>query len=188
MKRIIQFLLVMLVIVKITLGGFFFFKWHPWSVSTKGEAVASESAPAPAAQQASQEKPNQEPPALEVSRMQAQREDLKRREQAIAAQKADLEKLQASLDERIKTLRRLRNEIRAEQEKKQQIQTAKLKHLIKAYSAMKPQSAASLIENMDTQFAVQVFSKMKGAAVGQILSHVAVKKATEISENLLKKK
>jgi flagellar motility protein MotE (MotC chaperone) len=63
-----------------------------------------------------------------------------------------------------------------------------MRHLIKAYSAMKPQKAASLVENLDTTFAIELLSKMKGEVVGDILSFVKVEKAARISQGLARRK
>ncbi len=184
MKRCIQILLAAALIAKLSLGGHLLFKWHAWPEAGKGEAVASESAPRAAAS-ANGEKIVQPPPP-DLALLREQQAELERKKSDLAAQRADLEKLRATLDEKIEALRRLRDDIRARQEQKQLLQEAKLKHLIKVYSAMKPQNAAGLIENMDTRFAVELFSKMKGEAVGDILSHVKVEKATAISEGLLR--
>jgi flagellar motility protein MotE (MotC chaperone) len=53
---------------------------------------------------------------------------------------------------------------------------------------MKPQKAASLVEKLDMGFAVELLSKMKGEAVGKILSAVNTEKAARISEKLAEKK
>ena len=71
---------------------------------------------------------------------------------------------------------------------KKTVQEQKLKHLIKAYSAMKPQKAASLIEKLEITFAIELLSKMKGDAVGNILSFIEIDKAAKISERLAKRK
>ena len=62
-----------------------------------------------------------------------------------------------------------------------------MKHLIKAYSSMKPQVAASLVEKLETDFAVDLLSRMKGDVVGNILSFVDIEKAAKISEGLVKR-
>ncbi|MBW2001714.1 MAG: hypothetical protein JRI30_04265, partial [Deltaproteobacteria bacterium] len=71
---------------------------------------------------------------------------------------------------------------------KKTVQTQKLKHLIKAYSAMKPQKAASLIEKLDMTFSIELLSRMKGDAVGNILSFIEIDKAAKISEQLVRRK
>ena len=84
-------------------------------------------------------------------------------------------------------LKALRNEIKSELVRKESIERQKLKHLIKAYSAMKPQSAAGLIERLDTEFAVELLSQMKGEEVGQILTHVEKSKAARLIEGIAKR-
>ena len=52
---------------------------------------------------------------------------------------------------------------------------------------MAPKKAAGLIEKLDIEIIVEVFSKMKGDSVGKILSYVKPEKAAMISERLIKK-
>jgi flagellar motility protein MotE (MotC chaperone) len=64
----------------------------------------------------------------------------------------------------------------------------KLKHLIQAYSTMKPQQAAALIEKLDIAFSIELLSSMKGDAAGKILSFVDLEKGARISEGLVRRK
>ena len=56
------------------------------------------------------------------------------------------------------------------------------------FNAMKPQKAASLVEKLDTGFAIELLSNMKGEVVGDILSFVKVEKAARISQGLGQRK
>ena len=94
--------------------------------------------------------------------------------------------IQEEINNKIVELTQLRNEIRAEMARKKRIEDKKLKHLVKAYSTMKPQKAASLIEKLDMDLTIELLSKMKGDVVGNILTFVDVDKAAKISEALLK--
>ena len=53
---------------------------------------------------------------------------------------------------------------------------------------MKPQKAASLIEELDMRFAVELLVNMRGGAVGSILSFVNIEKAVRIREQVAKRK
>lgn len=64
----------------------------------------------------------------------------------------------------------------------------KIKHLIKIYSSMKPQHAASLIEKLDLGFSINLLSMMKGEEVGNIFSFMDLEKAAKISEGRAKSK
>ncbi len=95
--------------------------------------------------------------------------------------------IQAEINTKIAVLTQLRNEIRAQMARKKTIEEKKIRHLIKAYSAMKPQKAASLIEKLEIAFATELLSNMKGDVAGNILSFVDVEKAARISEGLAKR-
>ena len=73
-------------------------------------------------------------------------------------------------------------------ERKQAVEGQKIKKLIKAYSAMKPQKAASLVERLEMGFAIELLSQMKGEAVGNILSFVDTEKGARLSEALGKRR
>ena len=118
--------------------------------------------------------------------------ELKKQEEELVKKRAELIAELMAIQEEIKSkiaiLTKLRNEIVAEMAKKKIFEEKKLKHLIKAYSAMKPRKAASLIERLNMDFSVELLSKMKGDVVGNILSFVDTEKAARISEHLAKRK
>jgi flagellar motility protein MotE (MotC chaperone) len=109
---------------------------------------------------------------------------LKEKEKVLEKRNAELIAFQAEIDQKIEKLTQLRNEIKSEKERKEGIERQKIKHLIKAYAAMKPQSAAGLIERLEKPFAIQLLAQMKGEAVGQILTYVDKDKAARIIEGL----
>ena len=113
--------------------------------------------------------------------------ELEEEEESLSKKRAELLTIQEEINNKIKLLEQLRNDIRAEMEKKRTIERQKMKHLIKAYSAMKPQKAASLIEKLDLAFAIELLSEMKGDVAGTILSFVDVTKAAKISEGLARR-
>ena len=67
------------------------------------------------------------------------------------------------------------------------VEDQKFNHLVKVYSSMKPQSAAGIIEKLDSELAVKLLRKMKGDVVGKILSFVEKEKAAKISIGIVKK-
>jgi len=116
------------------------------------------------------------------------KDELEKEEEELKKKREELMAIQEEINNKITTLTQLRNEIRADMAKRETVEGRKLKHLIKAYSAMKPQKAASLIEKLNMRFAVELLSNMKGDAVGNILSFVETEKAAKISEQLAKRK
>ena len=56
--------------------------------------------------------------------------------------------------------------------------------LIKAYSSMKPDEAATLLEALDEQLAIKILAGMRSKAAGKILSRLDVKTAKNISEKM----
>jgi flagellar motility protein MotE (MotC chaperone) len=113
---------------------------------------------------------------------------LKEKEKDLEKRNAELIAFQAEIDKKVEMLSKLRNEIKSQMAQKEGIERQKIKHLIKAYSAMKPQSAADLIERLEKPFAIELLSQMKGESVGQILTYVEKEKAAKLVEGLAERK
>ena len=93
-----------------------------------------------------------------------------------------LRELEQDLNQKIQTLEELRQQTLAvilpeEKERQGQLDT-----LIKFYQAMKPQSAARLLEKLPTPLAANVLSSMKSRGAGKILNVMNTDKAVRISK------
>ncbi len=110
--------------------------------------------------------------------------DLKRREAEITIKEQRLKTLEENI---LKDLKKVEDAI-ARSEQQIGIQKNLIKEnvagLIKAYSAMKPQEAAKLLEVINEDLAIQILSGMKSKVAGQVLSKLNVKVAKNISEKL----
>jgi flagellar motility protein MotE (MotC chaperone) len=131
-------------------------------------------------------KNNAGPDEIDLNILAKRKAELDAEQERLTKKKADLVAIEEEINKKIETLNRLRMEIRAEVAREKAFEEQKLKHLIKVYSAMKPQSAAELIEKLDLTLAIELLSKMKGDAVGNILSYINIQKAAKISEGLVK--
>lgn len=78
----------------------------------------------------------------------------------------------------------LRKNILTTVDQKNEIQEAEVRHLIKIYSTMKPQKVAQLIEKLDLALVTELFSRMKGDVVGDILSFVDTETGARITQGL----
>lgn len=116
---------------------------------------------------------------------QAQWEGLRQREETLALRQQELEKLEKQIDEKIKKFRKLEENIKAEVAAYRQISDERIRHLVKIYSSMKPGAAAGLMNNLDTDVAVEVFLNMKGEVAGGILSYMDTTKAATITQRLM---
>ena len=217
MKLLTQIFLSSLIIVKIVLGSIFIYRVELGPFFLEGDAMAEEvqknpegiSKPArhrePSAEAGGegediadvQKAPEGvaregegiiEEEKIDLNFLLKRKAELQEEEEDLSKKRAELMAIQDEINNKITILTELRNEIVAEMAKKKIVAEKNLRHLIKAYSAMKPQKAASLIEKLDMAFAIELLSKMKGGAVGNILSFVDTEKAARISEQLAKRK
>jgi flagellar motility protein MotE (MotC chaperone) len=181
-----QILLTFLIAVKLILGSVLLYQVGLGSIFMETDAIAAaiQKDTAEAAEEDAQVGKKNE---LDLKLLNTKKAALAAEEKRIAVKKAELVAIQKELSNKLEKLTQLRNEIRSEVAGKNAVEAKKLKHLIKVYSAMKPQSAAVLIEKLDQNLAVELLSKMKGEAVGKILSYVDTGKAAAISEGLVRR-
>ena len=186
MKLSTQILLAFLIAVKLILGSVFLYQVGLDSIFMETDAIAAE------IQEDSKDSAKYDAQAgqedkLDLKLLNTKKAALAAEEKRIAQKKAELVAIQTELNNKLEKLTQLRNEIRSEIAGKKAVEAKKLKHLIKIYSAMKPQSAAVLIEKLNKNLAVELLSNMKGEAVGKILSYVDTGKAAAISEGLVER-
>lgn len=133
-----------------------------------------------------------------MNQLEAKRMQLEEEESRIKNERDQLEQLKLDIDMKLEELTAVQVKIDkglvqkaqlAAQEQQQQdvAETAKLKKLVKVYSSMSPKKAADIIGKLDMKVVYQVFSSMKGEAVGQILTYVDGQRAAEITERLAAK-
>jgi flagellar motility protein MotE (MotC chaperone) len=186
MKTRIQILLALLVVVKIVLGSIFMY--HAGVYPFFGDTNVFAAEPKKDAEKSELENEENKTMTEETINLKfiiQQKAEFEKEEKRIAQKKLELLAIQDDINKKIATLTKLRDDIRAEKAQKEAAEEQQFKHLIKVYSAMKPQNAADLIEKLDLALAIKLLSKMKGDDVGKILSFVKIEKAAKISEGLV---
>ena len=186
MKTRIQVLLAVLIVVKIALGSIFMYQAGVFPLFGHTDAFAAEQkqdVKEAELKDGKNEAKSEE--AIDLKFIIQQKAEFEKEEKRIAKEKVELLAIQDDINEKIATLTKIRDEIRVEKANKKAEEEQQFKHLIKVYSAMKPQSAAELIERLDIKLAIKLLSKMKGDDVGKILSFVKIDKAAKISEGLV---
>jgi len=112
--------------------------------------------------------------------------DVEKEKEKLRREREDLLTIREEINRKLTDLSQIRNEIKAQMEAKKSLDDQRMKHLVKACTAMKPQAAAGLIERLELPFAVDVLSRMQGDTVGSILSFVDKEKAARICQGLVK--
>ncbi len=187
MKPKTQIMLTALITLKIFIGLVFIFQFEDGSILSGRSAIASE-LPNEIKDKSNIALSSADTEKFDLNFVVQKMELLKKREQELEKRKAELMSFQEEIDKKIQDLSKLRNEIKSQMTTKETIAKKKVKHLIKVYSSMKPQSAAGLIEKQSKTFAVEMLSQMKGEKVGEILTYVEKDKAALLIEMLAKRK
>jgi flagellar motility protein MotE (MotC chaperone) len=188
MKLATQLFLAVLIIGKIVLGSVFVYQAELNPFMPERDAIASEEVQEEPEVTMEETDDSASEAIIDLDSFLAKEAKLTEQEQELEKKREELLALQEEINNKIAKLTELRNEIKGMMASKETVEQDKIRHLIKAYSAMKPQKAASLVEKLDITFAIELLSRMKGEAVGNILSFVNVEKAAKISEALAERK
>ncbi|MBW2061116.1 MAG: hypothetical protein JRI95_06070 [Deltaproteobacteria bacterium] len=113
---------------------------------------------------------------------------LKEKEEALKALQKETEKRSSELTARLNKLIRQKEELTLKLEKliseQKILEDAKITHLVKAYSAMRPENAATLVNSLDDDVAVRILASMTGRSAGKILAFVEPVKAARLTKHL----
>ena len=184
MKTRTQILLSLLIIVKISLGSILLYQSDLPLFGESNALASDQKKNNTSAQMKNDQKVVKE--TIDLKYLIQRKARFEKEEKRIAEKKSELLAIQDDINKKIAELTKLRDEIKSEKAQKKAAEEQQFKHLIKIYSAMKPQNAADLIEKLDIKLAIELLSRMKGDAVGKILSFVKIDKAAKISEGLIK--
>jgi len=188
MKSITKAAIIALILVKVSLGSFLIYRMEPDGFLFDNSAIASEAMQSPGVVSVEGDiEAVSDAQGIDMEFLLKERAELQAREEILQTRQEELELIQKEVQEKLNQLSELRNEINARKAKEKPSDDRGLKQLIKIYTTMKPQKAASLIEKLDTGFAIELLSQMKGDAVGNILSFVELEKGATISEGLASK-
>lgn len=187
MKRRTQILLVFLITIKLILGSVFMYRVGLGPLSIGTEAIAAEHQEDKEVEAQKDENKTKEE-TLDLNFLLKKKSELEAEAERIKKEREKLSSIKEDINTKIAELAQLRDEIRADMAQREAIGDKKFKHLVKVYSSMKPQNAAGIIEKLDIELAVKLFSKMKGDTVGKILSFVEKNKAAKISVGIVNKR
>jgi len=110
--------------------------------------------------------------------------ELKKREAELLLREKNLESLEQKVRADLKKIETAL--IRSEEQVgiKRELIEKNVNSLVKVYSAMKPQEAATLLESLDQGIAIQIISRMKSKVAGKILGKMNIRVAKHISESI----
>jgi flagellar motility protein MotE (MotC chaperone) len=129
-----------------------------------------------------QQQPTMQPLTLSPS---DQMEIIRQKEERLKTREMEIKELEKQLQEKIKHLEAIESSIKNDLNAYKVINGERIKQLVKIYSSMKPNAAATLMNNIEADVAVQVFIGMKGDIAGGILSYMEPVKAAGITQKLV---
>jgi flagellar motility protein MotE (MotC chaperone) len=114
--------------------------------------------------------------------------ELKRREEELRIEELRIKAIEAKVSKDLEKIEKVISESKQQLGIQDEKTKENVESLIKVYSSMKPQEAASLIEAINDDLALRIVAGMKSKIAGKVLSKLDVKVAKRISETLAGKK
>jgi flagellar motility protein MotE (MotC chaperone) len=114
----------------------------------------------------------------------ARRAELDKRERELDQRLAVLSAAEAQIDAKIQKLREIQTTIEGLIEKHDDQENQKIENLVKIYTAMKPKDAARIFEQMDMPILIQVIKGMKERVSAAILSNMSPDRANAVTTEL----
>lgn len=103
------------------------------------------------------------------------------RERRYAIQKADLESLQADIEERIALLEEKRADLQRWVEKRERFAKAANDGLVEIFAKMRPDAAAQRMEKLPGELTAALLTKLKPGTAGTILNEMSADKAALVA-------
>jgi len=143
---------------------------------TKSRVLDSASAP--------QASPHTQGAGASLGALEQNRAQIEVERRLLELERKQLTTLKEEIDLKLARLEKIQDAIQSKLDEHKALGDQRIKHLIKIYTTMPPKKAAGLIEKLDMDVIISLFSRMKGENVGQILPYVSAEKAAAISERL----
>ena len=121
---------------------------------------------------------------LLLNQLDKRRADLEQRADRLKTREQDLEARERELVTKMNELRSLTDKLKANREQGDRRKDAQLDQLSKVYSAMAPEEAAHLMEQLDISIALPLLQKMPEKRIGQILALISPERALAITKLL----
>ena len=174
-------------IVKLMLGGALLYMKQPVlpvPVLNSTLALAKDAdSPTP-----SQPSLNSQNVGTSVEILEGKRAEIEAERRQLERERKQLTALKQEIEAKLVRLSEIQDSIQGKLDEHKTILDNKIKRLIKIYTTMAPKKAATLIEKLNIELTMELFSQMKVEQVGQLLPHMPAEKATKISEHLAKRK
>lgn len=118
--------------------------------------------------------------------LRARKKDLDARESSLDVREAALAAAEKRLDDRVAELKQLQDSLQQRQDQADQKNDANWQNLVAVYEAMKPQAAASILNNLDMPVVLQIFDRMQNRKAALILSDMDPDRARLVTVQLSK--
>ncbi|MDR2695218.1 MAG: hypothetical protein LBC79_02410 [Deltaproteobacteria bacterium] len=107
-----------------------------------------------------------------------------RKQQELARREQDVLMLKQQMETRLQELQSAEKKVQGMLKEAHGVHDQKIKHLISAYTNMKPKQAAQALESLDERLAVRILAGMNPKQAGEVLTYTNPKTVAKLSELL----
>jgi len=107
-----------------------------------------------------------------------------RKQQELARREQDVLMLKQQMESRLQELQTTEKKVQGMLKEAHGVHDQKIKHLISAYTSMKPKQAALALESLDERLAVRILAGMNPKQAGEVLTYTNPQKVAKLSELL----
>ncbi len=118
----------------------------------------------------------------------ARREELEQREKALVAREALLEAGQRELDQKLREMTAVRNEIKGLLTQQSEEEQARIKSLVTIYEGMKAKDAANIFNTLDIDVLIAIMGRMSERKSAPILAEMTPERARSVTILLAQEK
>lgn len=157
------------------------------TAATKSEEVHAMLAPAAiniAPKTVAQPKPTSKEDVAILGELDKRRADLEERNERLNQRENDLTERESAMVAKLNELRSLTERLKMARQQDEHKRDNQLDQLSKVYSAMNPDEAAHLMEQLDVTIALQLIERMPEKRIGQILALMSSGKALQMTKLL----
>lgn len=122
-----------------------------------------------------------------LTSLDARRSELEERGRQLDERKADLERQDRELAVKLSELKELTTKLASTRDKDTKKRSTQLEQLANVYGAMNPSEAATLLEQLDLQIALQLVQRMPEKRIGQILALMSKERAIMLTRLISEK-
>ena len=116
--------------------------------------------------------------------VEVRRSDIAREEERLGAAKAALEAVKRELRQELEKLEAMKRDVEAQIARRDKLVSDRLTQIAKIYQSMKPKEAATALEEMDDDMALEILDRLPGRTVAKMFDAMPKERVRELTRRM----